>query len=176
MQTILSQPEFLAQWRLHRYLEPLRNDCAVTRTDGIDLDAILITEMEQWYFNYLDTAPGDMLVSENIAATTVMDVDSEGVARIPLETDVRRILEVKMSHWQSPATIVTDTGSIIARRQLHKFTRGGAAHPVAVVTPGLLTLYTAAPRSRLTSLAVVHTPEPGTYPIDTRALSLIKSI
>ena len=29
----------LAQWKMRRYLEPLRQDCLMSRSDGIDLDA-----------------------------------------------------------------------------------------------------------------------------------------
>ncbi|MDE6496398.1 MAG: hypothetical protein K2L30_09215 [Duncaniella sp.] len=173
MKTTLSQPEMIARWRLHRYHEPLRNDCSVTRTDGIDLDSIIVTEMEAWYFNLLDTAPPDLLVTADISSEVAMSRDSDGVARIPLPTGVRRVIEVGVSSWPCPAQIVTDPHSATARRQRHKFTRAGSSSPVAIHSGGVLTLYSVPQRGRLTTLTVVRDPEPGTYPLDTRALALI---
>lgn len=164
----------IARWRLHRYHEPLRNDCSVTRTDGIDLDAIIVAEMEAWYFNLLDTAPPDLLVTADIATEVAMSRDREGVARIPLPTGVRRVIDVGVSSWPCPAQIVTDPHSVTARRQRHKFTRAGTSSPVALHSGGVLTLYSVPPQGRLTTLTVVRDPEPGTYPLDTRALALIQ--
>lgn len=163
----------IARWRLHRYHEPLRNDCSVTRTDGIDLDSIVVAEMEAWYFNLLDTAPPDLLVTADIATEVAMSRDPDGVARIPLPPGIRRVTEVVVSSWPCPAQIVTDPHSPTARRQRHKFTRAGSSSPVAIHCGGVLTLCSVPPRSRLTTLTVVRDPDPGSYPIDTRALDLI---
>lgn len=173
MKTTLSQPEMLRQWRLRRLYEPLRNDCAVTRTDGIDLDAILLTEMENWYRGLLLTAPADLLVTDDIASSAAMTADSDRTVTIPLDADICRVVEVRLSSWSRPATVIIDPCCPLALSQRHRFTRGGASQPVVLFMPGQLTLFCVPPRSRLTSLIVVRRPQEGTYALDTAALALI---
>lgn len=51
----------LAQWKLRHYMEPLRDDCEVTRYDGVNVDSLIALEMQDWYLHLLDTAPLKMV-------------------------------------------------------------------------------------------------------------------
>ena len=74
----LTQADMLAQWKMRRYLEPLRTDCLISRSDGIDIDAYCVMEMRRWYLDLLATAPVEFLapeptLSENIIKLQIAD-------------------------------------------------------------------------------------------------------
>lgn len=61
MKLHLTRDEFLALWRIHRGYSPLRTDTSVQRSDGMDLDTILLAEMDDWYLRLLLEADAAML-------------------------------------------------------------------------------------------------------------------
>ena len=55
----MSEKEMVAMWRQMMNLDVPRSDCQVERADGIDLDALLLTNVRLWYEHQLLTAsPG----------------------------------------------------------------------------------------------------------------------
>ena len=49
MKLTLDQTEMLALWKRRHFIEPLRADCTIERTDGIDIDARCREEMRALY-------------------------------------------------------------------------------------------------------------------------------
>ncbi len=69
MRLELTKNEMLALWKRRHFLEPLRADCRIERSDGVDLDAIATEEMRLWYLKQLAEAPPDMLAPSDLAMT-----------------------------------------------------------------------------------------------------------
>lgn len=173
MKMTLSTEEMLNQWRLRRALEPLRSDCTVERTDGIDLDSLLRLEMRDWYLKLLDTASLEYLAPVDLAGDVALSVGDDGVATVNLPERCRRVVEVMLDEWERPATILAPD-SPLARCQQSVYSRGGSVAPVAVQEAGRLRLYSVAGQSPvITRLLCVAEPEDGVYTFDERALSLI---
>lgn len=172
MISTLTQEQMLTLWRLSRAFEPLRPDCTVTRTDGIDLDTLLSRQMRGWYLNLLDTAPLEYLQLTDIAPTVAVEYNADGSIYVGLPPTCRRVVEVKMAEWERPAIIVDDPASPLALRQHSPYLRAGLAAPVAVVEKKRLHLY-GATLSELERLLIVAEPPSDTYIFDTRALELI---
>ncbi len=171
----LTHSEMLAQWKLRRVLEPLRDDCAAVRRDGIDLDRLLALEMRDWYLQLLDTAPAELTGVTDIAADVdvVMQPDGSGVVALP--EGCRRVVAVTMKGWRRGATVVTDPDSPLAMLQTCRHSRGGTVMPVAVVDGSVLRLYTPpdGDAAEITELKCVMEPPEGVYRMDERALSSI---
>lgn len=172
----LTHSEMLSRWMLHCGFEPLRADAAVVRTDGIDLERLMAQQMRQWYLDLLDTAPVEMLETDDIAAQLDVTTDGDGVGRVALPADCRRLISIRVKGWSRDATIV-DAGSALARRQCNRLTRGGSACPVAVVEGRRVALYSLAGDTAVVESAMaVMRPADDVYRLDERALSLIPDV
>ena len=175
----LTHDEMLQLWKLVNAYEPLRADCTVTRSDGIDLDGLLTVEMQAWYDNLLDTAPIEMLCPHDISSRAILTININGHAEIELPADCRRLIEVKLSCWHRPAAIIAEPDAATINRQSSPFTRGGAMEPVALMLHGRLMLYsipdgtTSIPR--VERLIAVTKPQDGTYELAERAILDIKT-
>lgn len=172
MKITLSSTEMLAQWKLCRGFEPLREDCEITRSDGIDLDTLLRLEMRNWYLNLLKTAPIDMLAVKNIAndIAIVVNDDNSGIVQLP-ET-CRRLVEFQLKGWKQPAKIIDDANCRDALLQSNIFSRGGCEQPVVIKRNNRLHIYSLPDDnpSILRAMAVME-PTNGTYEMDESALS-----
>ncbi len=172
MKIALSSAEMLAQWKLCRGFEPLREDCEITRSDGIDLDTLLRLEMRNWYLNLLKTAPIDMLAVKNIAndIAIVVNDDNSGIVQLP-ET-CRRLVEFQLKGWKQPAKIIDDANCRDALLQSNIFSRGGCEQPVVIKRNNRLHIYSLPDDnpSILRAMAVME-PTDGTYEMDESALS-----
>lgn len=176
MKLKFTRGEFLAQWRMMRGFAPLRNDAAVTRTDGIDLDSLLEAEMDAWYRRLIRDGDGDTLVAEELAGDIILPEPSEGCVTVSLPPEVARVLTVRLSGWRCPATVVTDPESATALRQLHPYTRAGADSPVAVSYPdSRLALYPATAFDTLDTLQCVMLRD-DEFVMDSSALNLIGNL
>ncbi|MCM1517134.1 MAG: hypothetical protein NC117_00635 [Pseudoflavonifractor sp.] len=175
MKLTLSSTEMLDIWRMRRALLPLREDCVVERSDGIDVDMLLRHELRQWYVTLLDTAPFDMLVLTDIASDVAPMPCDDGSVAVTLPQRCRRVAEVSLDGWTRPA-LMAAPGSPLALRQTNPYSRGRIDAPVAVVYPGRIILYSApagSVRPRLDRLLCVVEPDEGFYQLDERALGLI---
>lgn len=164
-------------WRSRLLLEPLRNDCEVTLTEGADVDGVLGRQIDAWYSELLDTAPLRYLALTDIADRTTVTMSVDGVGTIQLPKECRRVVSVELSEWERPATVTSDPASPLAMRQANRFSRGGRAAPVAVVDGLRMRLYSVSkPMSQVKSLVVVAEPPEGQYCLDDSALSLIPNL
>ena len=176
MKLHLTRDEFLALWRILRGYSPLRTDTSVQRSDGMDLDPILLAEMDDWYLRLLLEADTAMLAPEDMAASVDMPVPDGGAVTLALPPEVVRVLAVKLSGWSRPACILRDPDSRRALMQQHPYTRACAGSPVAVMhTDGVLSLYPASQTDRLVTLSCAVRRD-GEYVFDSAALRGVSSI
>lgn len=176
MRLTLTAEEFLALWRLRRGLEPLRNDCRIVRTDGIDLSALERTAMEAWFARQLREAPVSRLAPVDISASVSVREASDGSGVIELPDNAVRVVAVDMDGWARTARIVTDASDPLLAAQLNPFSRGGSNAPVAVVERRRLRLYTPPPGAALTRLTVIEEPTDGIYSFDSSLLDFIPKL
>lgn len=132
----LSKEEMLKRRRIAAGLEPLRTDCSVERTDGIDINAMLESQMRQAYLNLLDTAPPHLVASTGLIASTEPITGSKGTL-ITLPSSCRRVFTVRLSGWDLAAEVKPPSESMrLIGRQLNPYTRATSAAPAAVLMPG----------------------------------------
>ena len=174
MKIRLSQPQMLSLWRLHRLLEPIRHDAEVTRADGVDLDAILTAEMDQWKIELLLRASQELLVSHDITGEITISSYDDGCAFISLPPEVVRVLSVRLSGWKSSA-IPISADTPVAMRQRLPYTRADASSPVAVLSGDGLCLYPASSDSTVTELKCVIYRE-GEYEFMREALASVSPL
>lgn len=108
MKQTLSQSQMLEIWKRNRMVEPLRLDCTVQRTDGPDVDAMLIEEMRSWYLNLLDFGPESAIIPCDVTETCTVESLDHGNAVITAPEGCRRILSVWFAGWDFPLK-VTDS-------------------------------------------------------------------
>lgn len=169
----LSTEEMLGVWKLKRYFEPLRSDCELTRTDGIDLNRLQLMEMREWYLNLLDKGDLSLLQVSDISRDVALKHLGDGSATITLPAECRRVIELKLDGWNRPAILVSP-GSPIAALQQSPYSRGNVEEPVAITHCGYLHIYTPpSTTARIVTLKCVLEPAEGKYVIDERALATI---
>lgn len=170
----LSPEEMLRIWKLRRYHEPLRADCEVTRTDGLDLDRLQTMELREWYLKLLDTAEPELLEVKDIAKDVALKRRPDGSATIMLPEECRRVIEVSLEGWRQPARLTTQ-GSALAQLQQSEFSRGGTMEPVAVVHSGYIHLYSPPSGTAVIgTLKCISEPLNGEYVMDELLLETIK--
>ncbi|MDE6854449.1 MAG: hypothetical protein K2J38_05280 [Muribaculaceae bacterium] len=139
MKLTWTRAELLEYRRRIGGLEPLRTDCSVVSTDGIDVDAILSAQLRRWYLDLLDNGPRELIAPENISATTMVSrpdppLGDASLVRVP---DIcRRVFDIRLKGWSRaveplPASEIEQ----VVRRQLNPFTAATASRPVAVLLP-----------------------------------------
>lgn len=168
MVTVVTYTEarLLEEWKLRSRLEPLRTDCVMTRTDGLDIDTYLLRELRAWYLRQLATAPVDTLPLTDIAPLLTMTRAPDGAGLVNLPDGCLRVVSVEMDGWHRPAVIVTDPECTEAVAQTSPYSRGGVCRPVAVIYPGRMMLYTPpAYTAGPSSVLAVTLPPEGTYPL-----------
>ncbi|MCM1067801.1 MAG: hypothetical protein NC418_09550 [Muribaculaceae bacterium] len=140
MKISLSKAEMIERRRRALALDPLRTDCTIERTDGIDVDATLEQELRRWYLNLLDTAPRRLLAPENIAGRLACSTSGEGAAKaavIELPSNCRRVFDVKLDGWTHAVEVLPHSElSRVLACQNNPYTRATASCPVAVLGAG----------------------------------------
>lgn len=176
MKMKLSRQEFLSKWRVLRGYAPLRDDVTVTRSDGLDFDAILESEMDAWYRRLLLEGDEWQLAPEELSSGVTLPPPSGGGVTFALPSEAVRVLRVRLSGWKRAATVVSDPAGTPALCQLHPYSRACTANPVAVVsTDGSVSLYPACESDRLVSLQCVMMRD-GEFAFDSSALGSIKHL
>lgn len=158
----LEKSAMLELWKRARGFEPLRADCAVTRTDGPDLDALLEMEMRAWYIRQLLTAPIEELPLSDIAPVLTLTTLREGVVTAPLPEGCVRVARVMMDGWERSALIAESANHPLAMEQTNRFARAWRCRPVAIVEDGWITLHGVVshpPRGLSVSAVMLPAPE-----------------
>lgn len=118
MKKTYSESAMLELWRLLRAAEPLRLDCTVGRTHGVDMDAIYKNRMRGWYLNLLDRGREEFLAPENVAEGA--RVERQGnLTVIAAPEGVRRILRLRFASWPAAIAPRADEATVRARAGNH---------------------------------------------------------
>ena len=136
----LTKEEMLRRRRIADGLEPLRTDCTIARTDGIDIDAYLATELRRRYLHLLDHAPRELLATETLSGDTdsrKVALDETEGAQIDVPGRARRVFGIRMRGWQRAAEVLpAERLDEVVARQRNPYTAATAWRPVAVFTSG----------------------------------------
>lgn len=161
----LSSDELLERWKLGHYYEPLRTDCQLTVTMGIDLDALLKLRMRERYISLLLSEPNPELPVTDLTPDLTLTRAPDGAGLVSRPADCLRVVLVKCQGWMKPARILTDPDSAEARAQASPMAHGGCYDPVAIVFDDSILLYTppADSEPRLEKLLAVTLPPDDTY-------------
>lgn len=144
----LSRSEMLELWRLVRHLEPLRTDATVTRSDGLNLSALVENSVDRWYERLLLESPEEDIPLVNLSADSRVTTAPDGVVKVELPERCLRVFSATLQGWTRPAVITDDPLSDLALLQDCEELRGGSVAPVGVLHPGgVLMLYSVEPGS-----------------------------
>lgn len=164
MKQSITREQMLAQWKLMRAAEPMRLDCTITRTDGIDLDTIYESEMRAWYLRLLDTAPIERLAPVEASALAKTEVRHD-LTIITTPEGCRRVLQVQFADWDSPIEPTAKANAVRACAANPYIKRPMAAH----IGPG--TVIVSGARGKLTTLLCALDTGPEQYLLDDSALA-----
>ncbi len=181
MKITLSKEKMLERCRKAGGLEPLRTDCTIELTDGIDLDAYLEPRLRKWYLDLLDTGPRELVAADNISATVSVSTNEygdTGGAVLTMPALCRRVFDVKMRGWAAAAEVLPPSEyARVASLQLNPFTAATAAFPVAVSLPGSvagkaadIAVWPCGSPARAESVIAALDPGGDYYTMDERAL------
>ena len=137
MKVTYSRSEMLALRRMMAGHGPLRNDCTIEVTDGIETDDLFERQMRAWYLDLLARGPREWIAPEDISSEVSAAVLAPGGSRITLPQCCRRVFEIRLQGWHA-ATAVQPPEKLaeIMNRQLNPFTAATPFHPVAVLAAG----------------------------------------
>lgn len=172
----LNEQGILELWKKIHHLEQVRTDCLVERTDGIDLDAWLLTHIKQWYARLLETAPVEWLPVEDVINDVRMSIDSEGVVVAQVTVQCVRPVEWKLAGWKRSVTHFVKAGTVEAEVQTCVWTRGAKENPAVVDCGNTLILYSlnSGERAILETARCVVRPADGNYRFHNAALGTIR--
>jgi hypothetical protein len=171
----LSAAEMLALWKLRLHLLPARRDCEVEREDGIDIDALLKSQISQWYSRLLAEAPSTWLPIADLAADIVLTTAADGVVTARIPARCVRPVEFQLEGWSRPVSDFIAPDSAEALLQQSAFVRGGSCTPVAVLYEDEIRLYSvkAGTSAVLSRALCVVAPDDGYYEFSEEALGTI---
>ncbi len=138
---ILTASQLLTEWKLRQGLLPLRSDATVTRSDGYDLDELLMRQVREWYVKSLYELPPSHLPVEDISSMLTMNRMADGTGRVILPERVVRVTSVYIPGWRREARVVLPD-SVEAHAQLSPYSRGNSNMPVVVVNDRVMNIYT----------------------------------
>ena len=168
----LTQSEMLALWKQVMRLDTPRRDCAVEWDDGIDLDALLLTHIKQWYAHQLATATAHLLPIDDVKEQVTLTA-SGGLVAATIPDHCVRPVEWRLAGWQRSVTEFLDPCTHEAMLQLNEWTRGGDCAP-AIIDYGFQLLMTSdSNEPRLEMARCVVRPADGTYQFHSDLLATI---
>ena len=174
MKIILSKDEMLERFRLARGLEPLRSDCAVEVTDGVDLDGMLAEQLRRRYAELLSSGRPELLVSEDVAgALSEVNALREGLGEVVMSDACARVLEIRLDGWTRPATVEPPEALGALMMSLDNvYTRCAPEYPRAVQGPDGRRIYVHPLMTRrVVSARGVLDPGPERFVVQEAALS-----
>ena len=173
----LTENEMLELWKTRMQLLPARRDCVIEREDGIDIDAVLLFDIREWYAGLLTTGRVDWLPVDDLRNEVRCEVDDEGVVTAALPTACVRPVEWRLSGWERSVTRFYRPDSYEALCQRNIYMRGDAVMPVAVLHDDRLVLYSLDPgtaSAEVSQARCVALGEDGTYRFSEAALPTIE--
>lgn len=181
MKLTLTKQQMLERLRTSAGLEPLRADCRIEITDGIDVDAVLLPRARARYLELLDTADSRFLAPENMASvcSATASAPADGIL-IALPSSCRRVFALRMEGWKKAVEVLpSDRLDIVINRQQNPFRRATVEKPVAVLCPGAEIRVMAWPSAlvpRIETITGVIDPGEDFYTFDESAMAFFDRI
>lgn len=151
-------------WKTMMQLQPAHYGCTIERTDGIDIDELLLIHIRKWYASLLLSAPDGIVPVE--------DVKDRLSAMVPPECV--RPVEWKLKAWQKSVTLFLQPNVPEAAYLHNDWTRPGVCDPAAVDYGNRILLFTL-PNGELPIFDMAHCvvrPTNGKYIFHASVLAL----
>lgn len=171
MKISLTKAQVLERRRIADGLEPLRTDCAIQFTDGIDIDRMIEHDLRSRYVAMLDEAAPRYLAVECIEPVRVEAAEADGV-RLTLPKSCRRVFDIELENWYRPVAVqpVSMYGAIVSW-QHNEYREATPLNPIAVVCPdGDIMAW---PGGKLLTLHGIIDPGEDLYVLDDSGLPLL---
>lgn len=171
MKISLTRAQMLERRRLAGGLEPLRSDCYIEFTDGIDVDRMLEQDLRARYVWMLEHADMSMLAVDAVTGVKESPTSNGGI-RLRLPASCRRPVDVEIEGWEHPATVLPgEMFDKISSWQDNPFRAATTLRPVAVL--GAEGDIYAWPGGQLVSLRGICDPGPDNYVLDESGLKYL---
>lgn len=171
----LNEQEMLDLWKTIMHLQQVRRDCVIERSDGIDIDQLLLIHIRQWYAHLLLTAPLEQVPVADVRDEVFLATDEQGIVTATLPERAVRPVEWRLQEWHRSVTQFLTPSSPQARLQASPYTRGGTWQPAIIQPePSRLLLFSAPSLKPQLQLArCVARPADGSFSFHPSALSTI---
>lgn len=138
----LSESEMLDLWKTMMQLQPAHYGCAIERTDGIDIDELLLIHIRKWYASLLLSAPDGIVPVEDVKDRLSVMVADNGVVTAMVPPECVRPVEWKLKAWQKGVTLFLQPNVPEAAYLHNEWTRPGVCDPAAVDYGNRILLFT----------------------------------
>lgn len=138
----LSESEMLDLWKTMMQLQPAHYGCTIERTDGIDIDELLLIHIRKWYASLLLSAPDGIVPVEDVKDRLSVMVADNGVVTAMVPPECVRPVEWKLKAWQKSVTLFLQPNVPEAAYLHNEWTRPGVCDPVAVDYGNRILLFT----------------------------------
>lgn len=138
----LSESEMLDLWKTMMLLQPAHYGCTIERTDGIDIDELLLIHIRKWYASLLLSAPDGIVPVEDVKDRLSVMVADNGVVTAMVPPECVRPVEWKLKAWQKSVTLFLQPNVPEAAYLHNEWTRPGVCDPAAVDYGNRILLFT----------------------------------
>ena len=138
----LSESEMLDLWKTMMQLQPAHYGCSIERTDGIDIDELLLIHIRKWYASLLLSAPDGIVPVEDVKDRLSVMVADNGVVTAMVPPECVRPVEWKLKAWQKSVTLFLQPNVPEAAYLHNEWTRPGVCDPAAVDYGNRILLFT----------------------------------
>lgn len=138
----LSESEMLDLWKTMMQLQPAHYGCTIERTDGIDIDELLLIHIRKWYASLLLSAPDGIVPVEDVKDRLSVMVADNGVVTAMVPPECVRPVEWKLKAWQKSVTLFLQPNVPGAAYLHNEWTRPGVCDPAAVDYGNRILLFT----------------------------------
>ena len=129
-------------WKTMMQLQPAHYGCAIERTDGIDIDELLLIHIRKWYASLLLSAPDGIVPVEDVKDRLSVMVADNGVVTAMVPPECVRPVEWKLKAWQKSVTLFLQPNVPEAAYLHNEWTRPGICDPAAVDYGNRILLFT----------------------------------
>lgn len=138
----LSESEMLDLWKTMMQLQPAHYGCTIERTDGIDIDELLLIHIRKWYASLLLSAPDGIVPVVDVKDRLSVMVADNGVVTAMVPPECVRPVEWKLKAWQKSVTLFLQPNVPEAAYLHNEWTRPGVCDPAAVDYGNRILLFT----------------------------------
>ena len=129
-------------WKTMMQLQPAHYGCTIERTDGIDIDELLLIHIRKWYVSLLLSAPDGIVPVEDVKDRLSVMVADNGVVTAMVPPECVRPVEWKLKAWQKSVTLFLQPNVPEAAYLHNEWTRPGVCDPAAVDYGNRILLFT----------------------------------